>query len=270
MAQMKRNLKRSSGRGQQVGKHGGLGWRRAGEDVCERTLPDHWFYPGTVTIQVDPSPGVVQRLRSRVKEVAQIRAADGAAWSCSTPGTFSIPTPWWQCAQIRSKTELAMETNFRRCVVTVLACVGLLAGCAQGKRPFLIVQLCLNDQQNLALFKSMMKSVADAKSMTFLDRSSRTEADLKASGKVLDRLKQGTPIVNLGIDGKDGIGMSATNVGLPTSQLALGFSEGSRPSEARKFADEVVAQLQRVWHVEVVPEGKGAIPLQTCGTVTGT
>src|SRR5579859_1782768 len=102
-----------------------------------------------------------------------------------------------------------MRMKLQRCLVTMIACLGLLSGCAPGKRPFLVVQVCLRDQPNLALFTSMMKSIAQSEGMTFMDRSAATEVELKATDRVLDKLKQNTPVVNLGIQGKDGIGMSA-------------------------------------------------------------
>jgi hypothetical protein len=148
--------------------------------------------------------------------------------------------------------------------VVVISLLGVFYGCTPGKRPFLMVQLCLRDQRNLALFTSMMKSVAQSENMVFIDRSAATEVELRSTDRVLEKLKQNTPIINLGIQGKDGVGMSAGNLGLPNYQVALGFSEGSNPSEAHKFADVVVKRLEEQWHVETVPAGAGARPMKTC------
>jgi hypothetical protein len=149
------------------------------------------------------------------------------------------------------------------CAVVIILS-GVLYGCTQGKRPFLIVQVCLRDEQNLALFTSMMKSIAQSERMSFIDRSAATESELRSTDHVLDKLKQDTPIVNLGIEGKGGVGMSAGNLGLPNYQVALGFSEGSDPPGAHAFSDRVVSRLKARWHVETVPAGKGAFPLKTC------
>lgn len=146
----------------------------------------------------------------------------------------------------------------------LISLAGMLCSCTPGKPPFLMVQLCLRDEQNLARFTSMVKSIAQSEGMEFIDRSAATEVELRSTDHVLDKLKQNTPIINLGIQGKDGVGMSAGNLGLPDYQVAIGFSEGLKPSEAHRFADTVVESLRQVWHVETVPTGRGAFPLKTC------
>jgi hypothetical protein len=54
------------------------------------------------------------------------------------------------------------------------------------------------------------------------------------------------------------------SLGLPKYQLALGFSAGSRPVEAHRFADTVMGQVKAHWHVENVPEGRGALTIPDC------
>jgi hypothetical protein len=153
-----------------------------------------------------------------------------------------------------------MKSHIYFAVVVTLTIA--LYGCPQGKRGFLVVQLCLNDEKNLVQFTQTLKSVAQSEGMTFIDSSTRTGQNLKTIGAEID---PSAPVINMGIEGKDGIGVTAGNMGLPNYQVALGFSEGADPPKAHRFADLVVKALDERWHVEIVPGGRGALPLTTCG-----
>jgi hypothetical protein len=160
------------------------------------------------------------------------------------------------------RTTLTVVARF----VALLVVAGALVGCTQGKRPFLVVQLCFRDDQELSEFTRFLQSVAHSERMTYIDNSGPTEGDLavfNAPGRL-------APVINLGLEGPDGVGLGAGNVGLPRYQVAVGFSAGSRPTEARRFADTVVQQFKARWHVETVPEGRGALPIPNCLGHVGT
>jgi hypothetical protein len=142
----------------------------------------------------------------------------------------------------------------------VISLLGLFHGCTPGKHSFLIVQLCLEDERNLAEFTSMMQLIAQSERMNFVDGSAGTKRDLKAMGA----LRQSGPIIHMGVEREDGMSLIAGNIGLSGYQVAVGFSEGSDPSGAHAFADRVVSRLKTRWHVDTVPAGKGAFPLKTC------
>jgi hypothetical protein len=130
----------------------------------------------------------------------------------------------------------------------------------------LIVQLCFKDDQELADFTHLLESIAYSERMVYIDNSGPTErglAVLNAPGRL-------APVINIGLHDDDGAGLGVGNLGLPKYQVAVGFSEGSKPAEARRFADSVVGQLRARWHVEAVPEGRGALPIQDCLTHAGT
>ncbi|MDB6063387.1 MAG: hypothetical protein JWM78_3490 [Verrucomicrobiaceae bacterium] len=136
----------------------------------------------------------------------------------------------------------------------------MINGCAPAKRPFLMVQVCFKDEQNLELFIDTMKSIAQLERMNFIDNSRATQKDLVA-------LKVAGPTdraINIGAEGNDGMWVTASNLGLPSYQVTLGFFEGSRSLEARKFADRVVGELTQRWHIEYVPSGQGAFPMKNC------
>jgi hypothetical protein len=73
------------------------------------------------------------------------------------------------------------------------------------------------------------------------------------------------PTINAGIEGKNGLGVTAGNLGLPSNQVALGFTTGSDAARAHRLSDRLVGALSKRWRVERVPRGKGAFPMSNCG-----
>lgn len=142
----------------------------------------------------------------------------------------------------------------------VLVCLlGTLSGCV-GKRPFLIAQLCLGDEQNVALFMNTMKSIARSQHMDFIDGSEATQRDLVSQG-----VSPNYPLIYIGVKGKNGIGTEGGNLGLSAYEVALGFTEGSNPAAEHRFANMVVGTLKQRWQVYVVPPNRGALPMKNCG-----
>jgi hypothetical protein len=142
----------------------------------------------------------------------------------------------------------------------------VLFGCGQGKRPFLMVQLCFKDDRDLGDFALLLQSIAYSEGMTYIDRSGPTERELAAT----DASGLLAPVINSGLEGPNGLGLGVGNLGLPKYQVAVGFSEGSNPAEAHRFADSVVSRFKSRWHVETVPEGRGALPIADCLKHAGT
>jgi len=122
-----------------------------------------------------------------------------------------------------------------------------------------MIQICLKDKQGVTLFMDTMKSIARSKHMKFIDGSQATQENL-ASLKASPKYK----LIYIGIDGKDGMGMEGGNLGLSAYEVALGFSEGSNPADAHRFADMVVTELKKKWSVYAVPRGRGALPMKSC------
>lgn len=63
---------------------------------------------------------------------------------------------------------------------------------------------------------------------------------------------------------KDGMGVSVSNVGLPTHQIAVGFNYGRNKDKGEALKRAFVARLQQRWKVIDVPPGQGALPLPGC------
>jgi hypothetical protein len=150
-------------------------------------------------------------------------------------------------------------------LLAILLSTVMLSACKPAKQSeFLMVQLCLGNEDNLAEFMNMMRSVAQSEHMNYVDGSAETKRNLETIGA--RKPGQADPFINIGIEDKHrSVLMMGGNLGLPGYQVALGFGEGTEPSEAHALADEIVRILNTRWQVLTVPAGKGALPLKACG-----
>ena len=136
--------------------------------------------------------------------------------------------------------------------------------CSGPQREFLAVQVCLVDERGEAEFVKAMREVARLEGLRFLDNSADTESYLRdVRDRGLVKLEH-VPTINVGIEGENGLGVTAGNLGLPSNQVALGFTAGSDAAKARRLSNRLVGALSQRWRVEKVPAGKGAFPMESC------
>ena len=95
-----------------------------------------------------------------------------------------------------------------RASVILIIPLALLSGCV-GKQPFLSVQLCLHDEQNLKLFVDTMKSISQSQGMDYGDRSAASQSELTSLN-----VSPNYPLINISANGKDNVGWGATNLTL--------------------------------------------------------
>ncbi len=125
-----------------------------------------------------------------------------------------------------------------------------------------MVQFCLAGPQEIGPFTSFMDSIAHDYRMDFTDRSGATEAELDATSDIV-KIPMHHQTLNIGADRNGDFSFGAGNLGMPAEQIVIGFN-GSKPDEAKKFADAVVSKLSTRWHIHEVPQGRGAFPLSKC------
>jgi hypothetical protein len=132
-----------------------------------------------------------------------------------------------------------------------------------------IAQVCLKDVGEQGDFSSQLRSIAQSEGAVFKDSSKSIEEDLRVMDTPNTRatLKKG-PVIDISIERGHGVGMTATNVEAPQNQIVMGFSEGSKPDEAHRFADLVIGRLEERWHIELVPNPSesGALGMKDCGS----
>ncbi len=152
-----------------------------------------------------------------------------------------------------------------RLAVPVSLGVILLTGCAKKvDETYLTVQMCVHDQEGVKQFKSVMRVVAAAENLEFIDGSSEAGKNLKAMGADRALKRDAALAINVGIKGDGGTFVMGGNLGLPPYQVALGFGTGSEPTKARELSKHLVHLLTEKWNVEIVPQGKGVFAMKDC------
>jgi hypothetical protein len=147
--------------------------------------------------------------------------------------------------------------------LAIMVWVGAFYGCGSGKPPFLIAQICLRRAEDLTAFTSEMQAIAQSQGKQLTDRSVATQKEFDVLGHPVEGART-APAINMGFTLGDGVGLTAGNLGLPGYQVAIGFSEGSKPADAHRFADAVIKRLAQRWRVESVPPGRGATGMENC------
>src|SRR5439155_19971630 len=99
------------------------------------------------------------------------------------------------CAQVVAPVSLAAckygraRMSVKRYVfgLAALALASTLHGCAEGKRPFLIAQICLTNAQDLSIFTREIQSIAQSEHGKFIDNSANTEKELRTLWRTISR-----------------------------------------------------------------------------------
>lgn len=136
-----------------------------------------------------------------------------------------------------------------------------LTACSREQSAFEQVQICAEDERGVAELKNVMQAVAQAENLRFIDNSPSQTRDLGKVGADRDV----SHAIDLHIEGEGGLGVTAGNLGLPTYQVGLGFTEGSDPAKARHLANHLISGLSQHWSVQRVPSSQGILPMRGCG-----
>ena len=140
----------------------------------------------------------------------------------------------------------------------------IFSSCAPGKGPFLMVRMCLSNEQGVAEFVDELKTIATAEKLEFIDNSNNAQLGPKEVGNAGGERTGGSRVIDIRVMRKDGMAIGATNVGLPGFQMAMGFSEGASAVDAQDFANRTLVRIKKRWMVESVPSGAGAKPMAGC------
>ena len=105
------------------------------------------------------------------------------------------------------------------CVLVTVSLV--LTGCTPGKRPFLMVQMCLSNAKGIEEFVEELKSVAAAEKLEFVDNSGNAQGELDALSDPNAKRTGGSRMLDLRLTRNDGMGLGAGNVGLPGGAMPM-------------------------------------------------
>lgn len=147
----------------------------------------------------------------------------------------------------------------------LIAFLVVLAACLPGKDSFRVAQICLTSKETALQLVQVMKQIANEEQMAFVDGSAETARGLKIIGYDDRGRTDGSLTIHLGVHRADGMGVTIGNMGLPGYKMAIGFSEGSNPSEGNRFANKVIDRLGRLGPLEELPAGSRIQPDPKCG-----
>lgn len=148
--------------------------------------------------------------------------------------------------------------------LSLLVMAGFTSACSEGKRPFLMAQICVQNENGLEKFVDELRHVARFEGMTFTDNSARTQAELEKAKHSATQLRTNDGAINMAVEGEGGLGMTAGNLGLPRYQMVMGFSAGMDRLASEKFANKVIEALSSHWIVERLDSSQGAKPMKEC------
>ena len=112
-----------------------------------------------------------------------------------------------------------MRHRYTICVLVTVSLV--LTGCTPGKRPFLMVQMCLSNAKGIEEFVEELKSVAAAEKLEFVDNSGNAQGELDALSDPNAKRTGGSRMLDLRLTRNDGMGIGAGNVGLPGGAMPM-------------------------------------------------
>lgn len=151
---------------------------------------------------------------------------------------------------------------------SIAACLAM-ASCGStpnSQEAFLLLQVCPVKRHEVQTLANILRVAATRESLRYVDNSGRTQASLRAMGAKVDLPRDLSKVVDLHIEGDDGLGVTAGNLGLHTAQIAIGFSAGREPAKARRLADNITKQLSQYWKVRTLDKDAGVLPDDSCSS----
>jgi hypothetical protein len=125
--------------------------------------------------------------------------------------------------------------------------------------------MCLVDQRGVEQFLEIMRGIAKSENLKFIDDSLDAAESLRVMGADKRLNFDSAFTIHVGIKDKGDVLAMGGNIGLPPYQVTLGFGEGNDEAKAHRLSDKLIKAFSQQWHVEKVPEGKGSLPMKTCG-----
>lgn len=157
--------------------------------------------------------------------------------------------------------------NKRKTLIASLCAISaacVMLGCARTQQAFLTLRVCPVTQQSVGQLSSMMRNAAESENLRFIDNSQKARASLEVVGTGNNKNIDVARLVDLHIEGEKGLGATASNLGLPPDQIAIGFTSGADDKKARRLSRRLIQDLSSRWDVQTVPQGQGVVPTDGC------
>jgi hypothetical protein len=146
----------------------------------------------------------------------------------------------------------------------------MLFGCGGGKSQFFGVQFCAEDGRGLEELRGELRHIATDEDMEFSDISQRVAGEHERIRQRSPPTRQshdrdgGSPYFVVTLEHPDGTFVTATNLGLPGYEVALGFLRGRDPMASAALAERISSRLEKRWPLRRLAEGVGAMPMGGC------
>lgn len=141
---------------------------------------------------------------------------------------------------------------------------GGLSSCSKTQESFLTIQTCVINDDGMRDFLVMMASVSKQFELRYVDGSKSTRDGLVDTAQSGRDVNEAARVINIGLEGDAGLGLTAGNLGLAPHQVAIGFTAGRNRVLANRLADTVVTRLSKHWRVISVPAGTGVQRMSGC------
>ena len=145
-----------------------------------------------------------------------------------------------------------MQRSLRVLSPMIVAAISLI-GCSRAQESFETIQMCVGNHRGVAELKNVMMTVAQSEGLQFIDNSAQQGTALKDIGADKALKRDAASVIDFYIEGANGMGVTAGNLGLPPYQVGLGFTEGDDPAKAHRLADQLVRALSQRWDVQRIP-----------------
>jgi len=124
--------------------------------------------------------------------------------------------------------------------------------------------VCLQSPSDVDQFLAELRRLSVSEGLNAVDASTSTakKLDIMGAGDLVKN--RAGKVVDVLLRRQDGLGVAATNIGLPGYQVAMGFSAGVDTNAASLFADRIVGVIGKRWRVEVASGEAGAKGLSNC------
>ncbi len=141
--------------------------------------------------------------------------------------------------------------------------VAALGGCS-AQQQFYAVQVCPVPPADFSKLAEVMRRNAERESLSFVNNSTDLQTSLSNIDAETDLPADRSLLIDLHIEGANGLGVTAGNLGLYASQVSLGFTEGGDPIKARRLKDSLIRDLGAIWTVTRVDHTRGIQPDPAC------
>ena len=148
-------------------------------------------------------------------------------------------------------------------VMLCLSVLLLVTACSErANRPYLMLQVCLNNEAGVLAFKETVSAVSQSEGHEHADLSEWSDDNRRRMVETNPDIDFVRPAVHVRVK-SDRHSLVATNLGLSPYEVVIGFNgdEAGRPD----FSTPYISALEAEWALHQVPEGQGARPLEKCG-----